>query len=228
MAKKDLKESIEIIESPEALREEVSKVEKVIEKNSKTIFIGVGIVVVGLLAFFGNKYYQNSQAEEGEKKLFPAVYQFEADSLDKANQELLAVTNDFGGSASNLADFYLGVSYLKQGKFKEAIEKLKNFKSGDLLVQARAYSLIGDANMETKNYSEAISYYEKAAEYKANDSFTPGYLLKLAIAYETNGQNEEAIETYGKIIDNHPLSGEATISKKYKAMLESATDVISE
>ena len=38
MAKKDLKESIEIIESPEALREEVSKVEKVIEKNSKTIF----------------------------------------------------------------------------------------------------------------------------------------------------------------------------------------------
>lgn len=228
MAKKDLKESIEIIESPEALREEVTKFEKTIEKNSKTIYIIAGIAVIGLAAFFGNKYYQNSQAEEGEKKLFSAVYAFESDSLNTANQELLAISDEFGGSTQNLADFYLGVSYMKQGRFNDAIEKLKNFESGDLLVQARAYALIGDCYMETKAYSEAIPYLVKASEYKPNDTFTPGYLLKLAIAYEANEDNQEAIETYSKIIDNYPIAPEAMAAKKYKGMLESASDVISE
>jgi len=40
---------------------------------------------------------------------------------------------------------------LKQGKFEDAIEYLKKFNAGDLLIQARAYSLIGDAYLELKD-----------------------------------------------------------------------------
>lgn len=220
MAKKDIKDSIEIIESPEALAKEVSNIENLFKKNSKMIYGLVGIIILGAAAYFGNKYYQNSQAEEGEKELFKAVYSFEADSLTKANQELLSVSDNYGGSAQNLADFYLGASYLKQGRFNEAIEKLKNFSSGDLLVQARAYSLIGDAYMENKAYSEAISYYQKAAEYRENKFFTPGYLVKLAVAYEANNNIEGAMDAYTKIIEDYPNSAEIGLAKKYKSMLE--------
>ena len=39
---------------------------------------------------------------------------------------------------------YAGVSYLKQGKFELARLYLEDFSSSDLLIQARAYSLVGD------------------------------------------------------------------------------------
>jgi TolA-binding protein len=117
---------------------------------------------------------------------------------------------------------YLGITLLKQGKYDNAIEKLKNFSSGDLLVQARAYSLIGDAYSEKKSYAEAIEYYTKAADYKSNKFFSPGYLLKLANAYEANKQSKEALDTYTAITEKYPEAAEAIPAKKYKALLESS------
>jgi hypothetical protein len=49
------------------------------------------------------------------------------------------------------------------------------------LVQARAYSLIGDAYAEKKSFGDAIDYYKKASEYKSNKFFTPSYLMKLVL-----------------------------------------------
>jgi TolA-binding protein len=174
------------------------------------------------VGYFGFQWYQNTQDAEGEKKLYKAVYAFESDSLAAASKDLAKVSDEFGGNTQNLADLYLGITLLKQGKFDNAIEKLKNFSSGDLLVQARAYSLIGDAYSEKKSYAEAIEYYAKAADYKSNKFFSPGYLLKLANAYEANKQSKEALDTYTAITEKYPESAEAIPAKKYKALLESS------
>ena len=182
MAKKENKESIAMIESPEALQQEVSKVTGYFEQNKSSVLTRVGVLVVVIAGYFGYNWYTATQDAEGEKKLYKAVYAFEADSLSAAAKELGKVSDDFGGNTQNLADLYLGSTLLKQGKFDQAIEKLKNFSSSDLLVQARAYSLIGDAYSEKKSFSEAIEYYQKASDYKANKFFSPSYLLKLAIA----------------------------------------------
>lgn len=219
---KETKEAIEIIESPEALQQELSKVTGALEKNKSTwLGIGGGIIAV-LILFFGYKYYQNSQDEEGEKSLYKAVYAFENDSLANAAKQLERISNDFGGNTQNLSDLYLGITLIKQGKYDQAIEKLKNFSSSDLLVQARAYALIGDAYTEKKALSEAISYYQKAADYKPNKYFTPMYLLKLGVALEANKQSQEAMETFAKISKDFPQSAEAIPAKKYKAQLEAA------
>lgn len=222
MAKKEIKDAIEIIESPEALQQEFNKIQSAFEKNkSKVVSVIAGAVIV-IAGYFGYNYYVSTQDAEGEKKLFKAVYAFENDSLSAAAKELTKITNDFGGNTQNLADLYLGITLLKQGKYDQAIEKLQNFKSSDLLVQARAYSLIGDAYSEKKAYDEAISYYQKAADYKPNKFFTPMYLLKLGIALEANKQSKEALDIYTQITDKYPQASESIPAKKYKAQLESS------
>lgn len=211
-----------MIESPEALQQEVSKVTGYFEQNKSSVLTLVGVLVLVIAGYFGYNWYTATQDAEGEKKLYKAVYAFEADSLSAAAKELGKVSDDFGGNTQNLADLYLGSTLLKQGKFDQAIEKLKNFSSSDLLVQARAYSLIGDAYSEKKSFSEAIEYYQKASDYKANKFFSPSYLLKLAIAYEANKQPKEALDIYTQITEKFAESAEATPAKKYKAQLESS------
>jgi len=222
MAKKEKKDVMEIIESPEALQQEVSKVTGFFEKNKSTT-LGAGIALIALVAgFFGYQWYKTSQDVEGEKKLYKAVYAFESDSLSAAAKEMAKISDEFGGNTQNLSDLYLGITLLKQGKYDQAIEKLKNFSSADLLVQARAYSLVGDAYAEKKSFGEAIEYYQKAADYKPNKFFTPTYLLKLALAFEANKQGKEALDAYSQITDKFPESAESIPAKKYKALLESS------
>jgi len=217
MAKKEKKDVMEIIESPEALQQEVSKVTGFFEENKSTT-LGAGIVLIALVAgFFGFQWYKNSQDVEGEKKLYKAVYAFESDSLSAAAKEMAKISDEFGGNTQNLSDLYLGITLLKQGKYDQAIEKLKNFSSSDLLVQARAYSLVGDAYAEKKSFGEAIEYYQKAADYKPNKFFTPTYLLKLALAFEANKQGKEALDAYSQITDKFPESAESIPAKKIQS-----------
>jgi len=226
MAKKEEKTSLEFLESAEGLQHELqhelSKVQTTVDKNKNVIYGVVGALVVGLFGYFGYKAYTSSQDEEGQAKLFSAVYKFEADSNKVAAKEMAKVASDFGGNTGNLANFYAGVANLKEGKYDTAIEQLKSFSSSDLLVQARAYSLIGDAYSEKKSYSDAIDFYKKASEYKANKFFTPTYMMKLAAAYEANKEPKEALAIYTEVVDKYAESSEAINAKKFKAVLEGA------
>ena len=225
MSKKNT--AMEFLEDPDALAGQLEKAEDFFEKN-RNVIIGIVAGIVLLVAgFFGYRYYQSSQDETAQNELFPAIYKLEADSLKQslngagANPGLLSVADNYGSTnAGNLASFYAGVALLKQGKNDEAIERLKDFSSSDLLVQARAYALIGDAYMEKKSFDEAADYYEKAADYKSNKFFSPAYMTKLAVAYEQAKQNDKAIKTYNSIIEKFPESPEAVNAKKYKSMLQ--------
>ncbi len=226
MAKKE-KSGLEIIESPEALQQEINKAEGFVKNNQKLLTIIGGGILAFILGVVGYNYYTKSQDDEAQAAMFNAVYAFEADSLKQAlngtggNEGLLAISDNYGASnAGNLANFYAGAALMKQGKFDEAIEHLKSFSSSDLLVQGRAYLLIGDAYMEKKSVEDAITYYKKAAEYKPNKTFTPTYLMKLANAYEVAKNNKEALAVYSEIVEKYPDTIEIGNAKKYKSKLE--------
>ena len=89
------------------------------------------------------------------------------------------------------------------------------------MVQARAYSLVGDAYMEELKYEDAASFYSKAANYKPNKYFSPTYLMKEALAYEKLNQNDKAKEAYDKVINQYWDSSEFNNARKFKARLES-------
>ena len=220
------KSGLEFLESPEGLAGEIGKAQSLLDKNKNLLLgVGGGLVVI-LLAILGYGYYKNTQNEEGQIAMFPSVYQYEADSLAKAvkgdgsNEGLKSVSDNYAGKAGNVASLMTGTALLRQGKYDEAIEYLQKFSASDLLVQARAYCLLGDAYMEKNNADEAISFYTKAAEYKPNKYFTPGYLLKLGVAQEKAKQYKEAVATYTKIVDEYPQAVEVNNAKKYRSQIE--------
>ncbi len=222
--KEDVKE---FIESPEVLVEQFSKTEAFFNKH-KNIVLGIlGAIILVVAAVLGYRYYVSSQDEIAQREMFQAVFYYEQDSLAQAlngdglNFGLLDIIEDYGSTkAGNLARFYAGTVYLKQGEHENAIEYLKAFKSSDLLVQARAYSLIGDAYMELGNYSDAADYYDRAAEHKPNEAITAQYLMKAALAYEKQTDFAAAIDRYESVLTDHFGSGDYQNAKKYKAKLE--------
>jgi TolA-binding protein len=226
MAKK-VEHKHELVENPQALAEKLEGAETWMERHPKTT---TSILVVVLLiagGYFGFHYYKNSQEIDAQRQMFQAVYYFEADSLDLAlngdgnNLGFLAIIEDYGiTDAAELANYYAGAAFLKQGKFEVARLYLQDFKANDLLVQARAYSLIGDTYMEENNYQDAAEYYDKAANYKPNKYFSPAYLMKAALAFELNNQEDRAIAMYDKIIKEYYDSPEFQEARKFKAKLE--------
>lgn len=223
----------DILESSEVLQEKVLGVEHWIESNPKIVFGVMGALLLAVGGYFGYQYYVSNQDEQAQREMFQAVRYFEKyietghDSLNVAlkgdgnNLGLVDIVEDYSMTkAGNLANFYAGAIYLKQGKYKLGRLYLEDFSSTDLLVQARAYSLIGDSYMEENEFGNAASFYNKAASYEPNKFFSPVYLMKEALAYEKLNQNDKAIKVYQKIVDEYWESSEMQNAKKYKARLE--------
>ncbi|MFC6996592.1 tetratricopeptide repeat protein [Rufibacter roseus] len=219
---------LELVENPDALADRlVGGSEDFVTRHKNLligIFVAIAAAVVGGFLFYQNRQNQN---EEALAAMFQAEYYLEADSLNKAiNGDgqyagFKKIADEYGSTkAGNLANFYAGIALLKQGQFQEALNYLEEFKSDDLLLQARAYSLQGDAQLELGKAEEAAELYTKAAEHKANDYFSPQYLMKAALALETANKNAEAAEVYGRIIENYPVSQEVNDAKKFKARAE--------
>ena len=217
----------ELVENPDALAERLSHTDDFVKKN-KSILLGVfaaiaAIVVAGFL-YYNHRTTQNQEAQEA---MFQAVYYFEADSLNKAlngdgqYKGFTAIADEYSGTdAGNLANFYAGVSLLKTGKFAEAQKHLEEFESEDYLLQARAYSLIGDALSEQGKNKEAAEQYMKAANHNANPFFSPQYIMKAGIAYEADNNFKAAAEAYDKIVKDYVTAAELNDAKKYKARAE--------
>ncbi|MEM0938467.1 MAG: tetratricopeptide repeat protein [Bacteroidota bacterium] len=226
MAKEKKKEDgIDVLDDPNVILDKANEFFN--DKRNKTLVFGVGgVLAVIVVAFAGYNYYITDQNNSAQEELFQAQFYFEADSVglalngDGNSYGFLEIIEEFPGtSAANLSNFYAGASYLQLGDFDGAIRYLKDFDSNDYLVQARAYALIGDAYMEQDDFENAINYYKRAADYKPNESFTPIYLKKLAIAHEQNGSLIEAAEIYGIIEKEYPSSSEVHDAKKQKARL---------
>jgi tetratricopeptide (TPR) repeat protein len=230
MAKKVEKHEHELLENPEALAHKLVDAENWAERNPKTLIAIASVIALVVAGYFGFQYYKDSQDAEAQNEMFQAVYYFESDSLDLAlkgdgnNLGFIDIIKEYKFSdAANLANFYAGAAYLKQGKYELARLYLEEFNSSDLLVQPRAYSLIGDTYMEEQKYDDAAKYYDKAADYKPNKYFTPGYLMKAALAYEKSNKNNKAIEAYDKIINDYWDSAEYQNARKFRARLDNNT-----
>jgi len=213
----------EVVADQNAIVEKFQQSEVFFLKNRKIFLYALVVVAVLVAGFVFYKINQGNRNGEAEVELINPVFAWEADSLKKAlkgdgGTGLLDIADEYGGTkAGDLAKYYAGVAYMKDGKFEDALEYLKGFSSNDLILQGKVYALIGDAYMEQKDIESATEYYKKASEYKSNEYFTPGYLIKLALAYELNKDYESAVKAYDRIINEYPKASEAYDAKKYRA-----------
>ena len=225
-SKNEESKGLDLIENPEAI---ISKTEAFFndKKNQNSVFISIGIASLVLLIFLGFSYLNKNKNAEAQEEMFQAVYYFEADSIglalngDGNNYGFLDIISLYSGTdASNLSNFYTGAIYMRLKDFNNAIRYLNDFKSNDFLLQARSYSLIGDAHMELDDFEKACNYFKKAALHKENKDFSPHYLNKYALALELKGDLKEAINAHDKIISEYRSSVLFQESQKQKARLE--------
>lgn len=222
-----VKKDRSILEDSDVMAEKLESAEDFFKENQKWVYILVGAIVLVIGGIFLFNYYKSNQSQQAQNELFRPIYHFEADSLNKAlngdgnTMGFPEIAKEYGiTKAGNLAHFYAGASYLKQGKFQEAIDHLKDFSSSDILVQARAYSLIGDAYMELKQYDDAAKYYDRASNHAPNKFYTPTYLMKCALAYERKGDNDSALKKYDEVVEKYFDSSEYNEARKSKSRLE--------
>ena len=215
------KEEAPIVDVAEAF----SKTELYIEQNKKSLMTIAGVIIVLVGGYFAYKYwYVAGEETKARTEMFKAEQYFEKDSLNKAingdgtSSGFIQIADDYGITPSgNLAEYYLGMCYLKQGKYEDAIEHLKSFSSKDQIVAPLATAAIGDANMELGKTDEAITYYLKAAEQNTNNFDTPICLKKAAMANEEKGNYADAVKLYERIKNEFTETTEAKDIDKYIA-----------
>ena len=190
------------------LEETASRSEQWIEKNSKPLFYTLVGIVFAFLAFLGYNNYivEPNELEASNELAFPRKYFDEATTAGSGIDSLLTlglegadgkygfldIADSYSDTdAGNLANYYAGVSYLQMKQYDKAIEFLSKFNSDNATLNATAVGAIGDAFSDIDQQEEALEYYEKAANKKANNFLTPLFLYKA-------GQTAMLLKKYSK------------------------------
>ena len=128
------------------IEEVYSKSEQFVEKYKKQLTYVVGslaVIVAGYFAYIN--LYLEPLEKEARSEMFRAEQYFAMDSLDKAingdgvSYGFVDIIDIYGGTkSSNLAHYYLGISYLKQGLYEDAIDELESFSSTDVMLASVA------------------------------------------------------------------------------------------
>ncbi len=217
----------------ENLQNTLGTVEQFVENNKKTVLTGGGVflavVAAGLFWFL---YYLPGENLKAQKAIYMADFAFGKDSFALALNGRAVGQNSFKGyvqvaeefgmtKTGKLASYCAGVCCLHLKKFDDAKKYFERCSPDDPIVGAVRLSALGDAYAELGNFDEGIKYYEKAASFSDNDSYTPYFLFKTGLAYEHQKKTADAKKYYEKVRDQYPKSDEAQRIEAYIARVTS-------
>ena len=215
------------VEELESVGRALSNTEAFIEKNQKIILIGVGVVVLVVLAVMAfRNFYQKPREIAAENAMYKAQEYFAVDSFQLAlngNGSTVMgfkeIASEYGMTASgNVANAYTGICLYKTGKYQDAIKHLTQYDGSDSYFKSSVVGLIGDCYVELGDKAKAQSYFKKVVD--AKNDLAPIYLKKIAILLESESKKEEAAKLYQQIKDEYPQSNEAYDIDKYLARVQ--------
>lgn len=176
------------------------------QKNMKKIsIIGViiAVIVVAILA------YIFLVRKPAVKKQDNAIGQADREMLLSGNDSIALTmyeqVAEGGGAAANRAKLMSAIQLYNGGKYEEAIKYLDGYSNDDKVVEAAAYSLLGDCYVNLDKLPEAISAFKKAVSASDNNAFyTPIFMVKLAHIYHEQKNYADEAATYQEIFDKYP------------------------
>ncbi|MES2425547.1 MAG: tetratricopeptide repeat protein [Bacteroidota bacterium] len=204
------------------------QVSKFTRENQKSLlFIASAVVAMILVYVLYQKLYLAPREAQAADQMHVAQDFWARKDWDKAIKGdagypgFEKIVADYSNTKSaNLACFYLGVAYLNKGEYRKAIDNLNNYRGDDVMIAAEAFGNTGDAYVELKDYSNAITYFKKAADKASNNFLSPLYLKKLGLVYEAQNDNKSASEAYKNIKTEYPTSAEAQSIDEYIARVD--------
>jgi tetratricopeptide (TPR) repeat protein len=187
------------------------------EKNKKVINgVLTAVLLIGAAIFAYFRLYLAPREAKASAKVFYAQQYFAADSLQRALQGdgqhpgFIKIMKDYSGTkTANLCHYYAGVSYLRQGNYKNAIKQLEDFDGHGTMLSTAGAGALANAYLENGDTKKAIDGFRKASSVKEDMVQTPMYLMSLGQAYEIAKQPEEAKKAYLRIRDEYPMSAQA-------------------
>lgn len=176
-----------------------------LEKYSKQLLIGVGIVVLIVGAYLAiNQFYLKPRNENAQNAIFRGQYYFNngQDSLalnGDGNEYIgfLSIIEEYGStSTGNLAKAYAGMSLANLGRYDEALNYLKDYSGKDDVFVHLVNGAIGDCLDNQGKSDEAVSYFEKAAKGVDSPLYSPLLYKKAALIYRNQGKYDKVIELF--------------------------------
>lgn len=209
----------------ENLQEGLSNVEQFIEDNQRAVLIGTGVIAVVIIALvYVFAKYLPEENLKAQKAIYMAEFAFAKDSFalalngNASYKGVADVANKYSWTKTgNLANYYAGICCLNLKQYDNAIKYLDKFSTNDPIIGALKLNALGDAYSEKGSLDEGIKYYEKAANFSDNESYTPYFLFKSGMALEKQKKFAEAKKDYEKIRDKYPTSDEGRDIEKYIA-----------
>ena len=208
--------------------EAVSKTEQFFKENGKLIYgcvIGVLVIALAILAYNRfilqpKKVQATDQMARAEQWFLSGEYELSltGDDNDLGFEDII---KQYGSKAGEAVYMYAGIAKLQTGAPEEAIQYLKKYDGEDPILLGKAQACIGDAYADLENYSEAISWYQKAAK-TSDNALAAAFLLKAGIAAEANGNDTQALSFYKEIKDKWGNAPEAMEIDKYISRIEIA------
>jgi TolA-binding protein len=197
--------------------------------NQKLIMrVGIGILVLIAVAFWwADKRRTNNELAMTELgKVYriydqastnPAEYTNAINGqTEKGIVGLKAIVDKYGGSdGGELARYYLANCYRMTGKYDDAISEFKSFSPPTTLLKSAAQAGLGACHEAKKEFGDAASEYEKAANTASSPSVSPDYMMAAARCYGQAGQKDKAVEMLKRIKIEYPNAAATRDADRY-------------
>lgn len=200
-------------------------------ENKNLLFAGIAaliLVIGGSIWYVTGAGQQEADAREAisfaEERFLSGDYETALfGSVEQGEPGFTEIISDFGRTtAGNLARYYAAVSYAELEDYTAALDMIREYNVPDGVLGVAPFSLQGMILMQLEMYDEAISVFERAAEWDENESTTPFNLLNAGEAAYAAGNYAKAQELATRIQRQYPNSQEAPRAARLQGMVLAA------
>ncbi|OCA80632.1 hypothetical protein BBH99_00600 [Chryseobacterium contaminans] len=219
-------EGKETVEFFKDLDREALNTERFLEKYSKPLGIVFGVLVLGVLGFFGYKQFVVAPKNAEAVKSFLAAQKNLTENKDKealggksaANPGFIGTANEYSGtSIGQLSAYNAGLLKFKEGKFQEAYDLLDKFSSDNKTLMAMKYGAMADAKSGLNKNDEALSLLDKAAT-ASDDPYTTYFFTRKAGIVALGLKKNADAKKYFSLIDEKYQDYDNGMSDSYIEM----------
>ena len=192
-------------------------------KYKKQLIIGVVALAVVIAACVGGYFWLKSAEEKQQSQLTLGMAYISQQDYDKALKGdgkfpgYIKLASNHFTNASNLANFYAGISYARKAEgetgaaqnadVKNAIKYLEAYSlQGDHTITPAALATLANSYANDGQLDKAVETFKKAADRAANAAMSPEYLIQAGELLMAQKKNADAKEVFQQVKETYPNS----------------------
>ena len=183
-------------------------------KYKKQLIIGLVALAVVIAACVGGYFWLKSAEEKQQSQLTLGMAYISQQDYDKALKGdgkfpgYIKLASNHFTNASNLANFYAGISYARKAEGETGAAQKADVKNA--IKYLEAYSLQGDHTITPAALAtlanKAVETFKKAADRAANAAMSPEYLIQAGELLMAQKKNADAKEVFQQVKETYPNS----------------------